>query len=534
MKFHGKRSPFISRRSTVMAPNGAVATSQPLAAQAGLSILQQGGNAVDAAIATAAVLAVVEPMSTGIGGDVFALLYDADTRSLTGLNASGWAPEAADIETYMRHGFQNMPLEGVFANTIPGAVAGWHALLERFGTLSFRDILQPAIAYASTGFPVSERISYAWHNLTPKLKRNRGGDAYLIEGQAPLPGQQFIQRQLASSLELIASEGADAFYRGSLADQIIRYLRQYGSVMTRDDLAEYQPEWVHPLSIHYDDYTLYELPPNGQGLCALEALNIVSHLPLEGLDYQSPEYLHYLIEAMKMAFHDGHHYITDPRFRTIPIDRLLSDSYCRERSAQITETAQAFADDALLATDTVYLTVVDKDRNMVSFINSLFNGFGSGVVVDGTGIVLQNRGSSFSLDPRHNNSLEPRKRPFHTIIPAMMYRNAEPYMSFGVMGGHMQPQGHLQVALNLIQYEMSPQDALDAPRFRYETGLTVLLEENIPHQTQQALKQRGHALEIYPRLSSMFGGGQIIIIDPETNTLLAGSEPRKDGCAVGY
>jgi gamma-glutamyltranspeptidase/glutathione hydrolase len=534
MNFHGKRSPFISRRSTVMAPNGAVATSQPLAAQAGLSILQKGGNAVDAAIATAAVLNVVEPMSTGIGGDVFALLYDADTHSLTGLNASGWAPEAADIATYTRQGFQNMPLEGVYANTIPGAVAGWHALLERFGTLAFRDVLQSAITYASTGFPVSERISHAWHSLTPKLKRNPGGDAYLIEGRAPLPGQQFTQRQLASSLKLIATQGVDAFYRGTLADQIICFLKQHDSVMTRDDLAEYQPEWVKPLSIHYDDYTLYELPPNGQGLCALEALNIISHIPLEGLDYQSPEYLHYLIEAMKIAFHDGHQYITDPRFRIIPIDHLLSDSYCRERSAQITDTAQVFSDDALQTTDTVYVTVVDKERNMVSFINSLFNGFGSGVVVDGTGIVLQNRGSSFSLDSRHNNSLEPRKRPFHTIIPAMMYRNAEPYMSFGVMGGHMQPQGHLQVALNLIHYEMSPQDALDAPRFRYETGRTVLLEENVPHQTQHALKQKGHALEIYPRLSSLFGGGQIIIVDPETNTLLAGSEPRKDGCAVGY
>jgi gamma-glutamyltranspeptidase/glutathione hydrolase len=505
MKFHGKRSPFISRRSTVMAPNGAVATSQPLAAQAGLSILQAGGNAVDAAVATAAVLAVVEPMSTGIGGDVFALLYDADTRSLSGLNASGWAPEAADIETYTRHGFQSMPLEGVFANTVPGAVAGWHALLERYGTLSFRDVLQPAITYASTGFPVSERISYAWNHLTPKLQRNPGGDAYLVQGRAPVPGQSFTQRQLASSLELIATHGVDAFYRGTLADQMIRFLQQHGSVMTREDLAEYEPEWVQPLAVHYDDYTLYELPPNGQGLCALEALNIVSHLPLEA----------------------------------IPIDRLLSNSYCREQSTLITNTAQTFSEGALLATDTVYLTVVDKDRNMVSFINSLFNGclfngFGSGVVADGTGIVLQNRGSSFSLDSRHNNSLEPRKRPFHTIIPGMMYRNAEPYMSFGVMGGHMQPQGHLQVALNLIRYEMSPQDALDAPRFRYETGRTVLLEENVPHQTHQALKQMGHALEIYPRLSSLFGGGQIIIVDAETNTLLAGSEPRKDGCAVGY
>jgi gamma-glutamyltranspeptidase/glutathione hydrolase len=534
MKFHGKHSPFISRRSTVMAPNGAVATSQPLAAQAGLSILQAGGNAVDAAVATAAVLAVVEPMSTGIGGDVFALLYDADTRSLSGLNASGWAPEAADIETYTRHGFQSMPLEGVFANTVPGAVAGWHALLERYGTLSFRDVLQPAITYASTGFPVSERISYAWNHLTPKLQRNPGGDAYLVQGRAPVPGQSFTQRQLASSLELIATHGVDAFYRGTLADQMIRFLQQHGSVMTREDLAEYEPEWVQPLAVHYDDYTLYELPPNGQGLCALEALNIVSHLPLEGLDYQSPEYLHYLIEAMKIAFHDGHQYITDPRFRAIPIDRLLSNSYCREQSTLITDTAQTFSEGALLATDTVYLTIVDKDRNMVSFINSLFNGFGSGVVADGTGIVLQNRGSSFSLDSRHNNSLEPRKRPFHTIIPGMMYRNAEPYMSFGVMGGHMQPQGHLQVALNLIRYEMSPQDALDAPRFRYETGRTVLLEENVPHQTHQALKQMGHTLEIYPRLSSLFGGGQIIIVDAETNTLLAGSEPRKDGCAVGY
>jgi gamma-glutamyltranspeptidase/glutathione hydrolase len=534
MKFHGKRSPFISRRSTVMAPTGAVATSQPLAAQAGLSILQAGGNAVDAAVATAAVLTVVEPASIGIGGDVFALLYDADTRALTGLNASGWAPQAADIETYTRHGFQTMPTEGVFAITVPGAVAGWDALLERFGTMSFQKVLQPAITYASTGFPVSERISYAWNQLTPKLQRNPGGDAYLVHGRAPIPGQRFIQRQLASSLELLATQGADAFYHGKLAQQIISFLEHHGGVMTRADLADFQPEWVQPLAVQYNDFTLYELPPNGQGLCALEALNICSHLPLKGLPYHSPDYLHYLIEAMKLAFQDGHRYITDPRFRTIPISRLLSDTYCRERSAQITETALDCSETEHHATDTAYLTVVDKDRNMVSFINSLFNGFGSGVVVDGTGIVLQNRGSSFTLDAQHNNSLEPRKRPFHTIIPAMMYRQAEPFMSFGVMGGHMQPQGHLQVALNLIQFDMSPQDALDAPRFRYETGQTVLLEENIPLSTQQALRRRGHTLEIHPRLSSIFGGGQIIIVDAETNTLLAGSEPRKDGCAVGY
>ncbi len=517
-----------------MAPTGAVATSQPLAAQAGLSILQAGGNAVDAAVATAAVLTVVEPGSIGIGGDVFALFYDAGTRTLTGLNASGWAPEAADIETYARQGFQTMPAEGVFSITVPGAVAGWHALLERFGTMSFRQVLRPAITYAATGFPVSERISYAWTQLAAKLRRNPGGDAFLVEGQAPKPGQHFRQQQLASSLELLADEGVDAFYQGMLAHQIITFLEQHESVMTRDDLAEYQPEWVQPLAVSYNDFTLYELPPNGQGLCALEALNIVSHLPLDDLPYHSPEYLHYLIEAMKIAFHDGHHYITDPRFRTIPITRLLSDTYCRERSAQISDDARAVAVGEHHATDTAYLTVVDKERNMVSFINSLFNGFGSGVVVDGTGIILQNRGSSFTLDARHNNCLEPRKRPFHTIIPAMMYRKAEPFMSFGVMGGHMQPQGHLQVVLNLIQYNMSPQDALDAPRFRYETGQTVLLEENIPLPTQQALRRRGHILEIHPRLSSLFGGGQIIIVDAETNTLLAGSEPRKDGCAVGY
>ncbi len=375
-----------------MAPHGAVASSQPLAVQAGLTLLKEGGNAVDAAVATAAVLNVVEPGSTGIGGDVFAIVYDSRTRSLAGLNASGWSPQNASIEGYTRLGLTKMPTYGVFSITVPGALAGWAALLERFGTLSFREVLQPAIAYARHGFPVSEIIARAW--AEDKLSQQPGGDEYLIQGHAPKPGECFRQQNLAKTFEAVAEGGAEVFYRGDLAKAIVRFMEEHGGLLEADDLAEFEPEWVDPISIEYDGHTLYELPPNGQGLCALEALKISSTFDLKALEFNSTQYLHRLIESMKLAFADGHHFITDPRFRRIPVDRLLSDAYCRKRGALITDTALRTTFQDPSGSDTVYLTVVDKDRNMVSFINSLYHGFGSGVVVTGTGIILQNRGAS--------------------------------------------------------------------------------------------------------------------------------------------
>ncbi len=515
-----------------MAPHGVVATSQPLAAQAGLSILKQGGNAVDAAVATAAVLNVVEPGSTGIGGDVFALIYDSQSDRLEGLNASGWAPRNATIDHYRASGFKTMPVTGVFSITVPGALAGWEAVLDRLGTLPFREVLQPAIHYARNGFPVSERIAQAWPRN--KLARHPGGREYLLEGRAPRPGEVFRQKHLASTMEAIAEEGADLFYRGALAATIVRFLKEQGGLMEAEDFHEYTPEWVTPLSIEYKGHTLYELPPNGQGLCALEALQIAAHLDVEKYAFNSADYLHAMIEAMKLAFADGHHFIADPKFREIPVKRLISDAYCRMRGAQITDRARGTPLGLTNTADTVYLTVVDEDRNMVSFINSLYQQFGSGVVVEGTGIALQNRGASFTLDAAHANCLEPLKRPYHTIIPAMLYREGTPFMSFGVMGGHMQPQGHLQVTSNIVNFHMSPQDALDAPRFRFEERTKVLLEDSVAPTTRKALTAKGHQVEAMRRLSLQFGGGQIIVVDPEQGCLYAGSDPRKDGCAVGY
>lgn len=515
-----------------MAPNGAVATSQPLAVQAGLSILKEGGNAADAAVATAAVLNVVEPGSTGIGGDVFALVYDSKRGSLEGLNASGWSPKNATIERYKRLGFGEMPVFWVFSITVPGALAGWEALLKRFGTLSFREVLEPAIRYARSGFPVSERI--AWRGAEEKLSRHPGGQEYLINGRAPRPGERFSQRNLASTFEAIAAGGAEVFYGGELSRRIVRFLKRHGGLMEEEDLSEFKPEWVKPLSVDYRGHTLYELPPNGQGLCALEALGIASHFDLEEYEFNSSEYLHRMIESMKLAFADGHHFITDPRFRDIPVERLISEAYCGRRAELITDKAIPSASWGPQGSDTVYVTVVDEDRNMVSFINSLYLGFGSGVVVEGTGIVLQNRGSSFKLDEGHNNCLEPRKRPYHTIIPAMMFKDGEPYMSFGVMGGHMQPQGHLQVTSNIVNFHMNPQDALDAPRFHFEQGNMVQLEDGIPASVRSELEGKGHQIETLKNFSPLFGGGQIIVLDPETGYLFAGSDPRKDGCAMGY
>lgn len=532
MRFDEGRLQFASRRSTVMAPHGAVASSQPLAVQAGLTTLKQGGNAVDAAVATAAVLNVVEPGSTGIGGDVFAIVYDSRTGSLDGLNASGWSPRNASIEGYKRLGFTKMPLYGLFSITVPGALAGWEALLERFGTLSFREVLEPAITYARNGFPVSEIIARSW--AEDKLSQHLGGDEYLIQGRAPRPGERFRQKHLAATLEAVAEGGADVFYRGDLSQAIVSFMEQNGGLLEADDLSEFEPEWVTPISIEYDGYTLYELPPNGQGLCALEALKIASTFDLTACEFNTATYLHPLIESMKLAFADGHHFITDPRFRSIPVEHLVSEAYCRKRGELITDTALRTTSQRPSGSDTVYLTVVDKDRNMVSFINSLYHGFGSGVVVAGTGIILQNRGSSFKLDEAHSNCLEPRKRPYHTIIPAMMYKDGAPFMSFGVMGGHMQPQGHLQVASNIVNFQMNPQDALDAPRFHFVDGKKVLVEDSIPRKVVTELTQKGHQIEVRPRLSLPFGGGQIIVVDPEKDCLYAGSDPRKDGCALGY
>jgi len=516
-----------------MSPKAMIATSQSLAVQAGLDILKAGGNAIDASIAATAVLHVVEPMSTGIGGDLFALVYQAQSKKLFGLNASGRAPEGATIEEYKRRGYsQQMPVDGILSVTVPGALRGWQALLKKFGTKSLIELLQPAIEYAQNGFPVTEIISRRWQMAEEKLKRHKNtAETYLISGRAPRPGEIFKNPKLARTFQKIAKEGIDVFYEGEIAEMIAKESQKHDGLLSLSDLRNYKPIWVEPISTTYRGFTVYELPPNTQGLVALLALNIVEGFELAQLEHNSAEYLHTLIEAMKLAFADGEHYIADPEFEEIPIKKLLSKAYAARRRALIKEKAQLSVAHGAPEGGTIYITVVDEQRNVVSFIESLFMPFGSGVTVGDTGIVLQNRGSLFSLDPAHANGLKPRKRPYHTIIPAMLFQNEKPYMSFGMVGGFMQPQGHLQFLCNVIDHKMSVQEAIEAPRFRVFEGNHVALEEGISQGAREGLRKRGHELI---EGDGNFGAAQAIMIDPQSGALLGGSDPRKDGCAQGY
>jgi gamma-glutamyltranspeptidase/glutathione hydrolase len=497
----------------------------------GIEVLRRGGNAVDAAVAAAATLNVVEPMMTGVGGDVFALVYMRRSHKLHCLNASGWAPGKASVDEYKRRGYTRMPEEGILSVTVPGAVHGWVSLVENFGTMALSEILKAAIGYAEGGFPVSEVVGKDWQGQVEKL-RKYGSRAYLIKNKAPCPGQIFRQKSLARTLEKIGEGGKEIFYRGEIAKAIVVESKKRGGLLEEEDFATYRPKWVEPISTVYRGYRIYECPPNGQGMITLEALNIVEGFAIDKREHNSEEYLHLLIEATKLAFADGNYYISDPDFHPIPVDCLLSKQYADKRRGFIQSQALQAPPYGSFGQDTVYLTVVDQERNVVSFINSLASRFGSGITVKGTGIVLQNRGRNFVLDESHPNCLKSHKRPYHTIIPAMVFFEDRPYISFGVMGGMMQPQGQLQVLCNLIDYSMSPQAALDAPRFRFYEGKRVALEQGIFEEVKDSLIERGHGIVRGER--SEFGGGQVILIDPHAQTLIAGSDPRKDGCAQGY
>jgi len=529
---------FPSRRSVVMASRGMVATSQPLAAQAGLQVLIGGGNAVDAAVATAAVLNVVQPMSTGIGGDVFALLYLADSGAVKALNASGRAPRRATLSYFQERGLAEIPTTGMLPVTVPGTVDGWATVLEAHGTMSLAEVLEPAITYAEEGFPVTERVARGWRMLAPKLMAHPDAAAtYLVDGQPPRPGQVFRQPNLARTLRLIAEEGRDIFYRGEIADQIVRFSEANGGLLSLDDLAEHRSTWEEPIWIDYRGCRIYECPPNGQGLAALLALNVVQGYDLASSGHNTAEALHLLIEAMKLGFADAFEYVADPAFADIPLAGLLSADYTAQRRRLIKPKralAGVPAGIPEVGGDTVYLTIVDGDGNAASFINSLYMGFGSGMVVGDTGIALQNRGALFSLDPGHRNCIAPGKRPYHTIIPALATRDGRLFMSFGVMGGFMQPQGHLQVVCNILDFGMNPQEALDAPRFRWDRGRVVALEPGVPPEVRRTLQDWGHEVVVGEPWQGNFGGGQVIMRDPESGVLLGGSEPRQDGCAVGY
>ena len=523
-------------RSAVICQHGAVATSQPLAAQGGLQILREGGNAVDAAVATAAILNVVEPMSTGIGGDAFMLVYQPKDGVIRGLNASGRAPYAAEPEFFTKQGLQQIPAFGsMYPVTVPGTIDGWETLLDECGTMTLAEVLQPAIHYAENGFPVSPQISLAWQESAGMLAQHPDtARTYLKNGKAPAPGEVFHQPNLARIFRLIAEGGRETFYQGEIAEKIVEFSDQNGGLFTRADFAAHSSDWVEPISANYRGYDVYEIPPNGQGIAALLALNIVQGFEFGAMGHNSPEHLHAAIEAMKLGFSDLYKYVTDPTFVDVPVDGLLSESYTESQRARISPeraSQQPNPGDLAMGSDTVYLSVVDRERNVVSFINSLFAGFGSGLVAGDTGIMLQNRGAGFSLDPDHANCIAPHKRTLHTIIPGMIAKDGVPLVTFGVMGGQMQAQGHLQFVCNLVDFNMDVQGALDAPRFRVMDDSRVMLETGIPMNTQAALAQRGHHI-----LSgqTFFGGGQAIFIHPSFDTLVSGSDPRRDGCAVGY
>ncbi|GAB6861524.1 gamma-glutamyltransferase [Haloplanus litoreus] len=530
---------FDSRRSTVYAQGGMVATSQPLAAQAGVSALRDGGNAFDAAVTTAAALNVVEPMSTGIGGDAFALYRTADGE-VGAFRACGGAPADATIDAVRERvadrsavdpGEASMPNAGPLAVTVPGTVRGWERLLADHGTLSLSETLQPAIDYATEGFPVSEVIADMWTVAEALFDEADAREEYLIDGRSPETGEVMRLPDLGSTLSTIATQGADAFYEGALADRIGEAVRERGGLLTADDLADFDPEYVEPVSTTYRGAEVYELPPNNQGLVALEALNVAEELDAGAYDYDSAERVHYFAESLKRAFHDGHHYITDPEFEDVP--ELGSKAYAADRAATVSERASDVTIGGPGAPgdgDTVLLTVADEAGNVVSFINSIFGHFGSGVVVPGTGITLQNRGSSFSLDPAHPNRIEPGKRPFHTLIPGLVRFDRDDWAAFGVMGGYMQPQGHLQVLANVLDYGMPLQAAMDAPRWRYLEDGSLAVEDRFPDGLLPKLARRGHDVVVKP--AAEFGGGQITRL--ADGVVSGATEPRKDGTAAGF
>lgn len=519
-------------RSPVLARNGMVCTSQPLATAAGLRILQQGGNAVDAAIAAAAVLCVVEPMMTGIGGDAFAIVYWQRTGELAGLNASGRAPYGLSLEYLKKKGYDQMPQTGIDAITVPGAFDGWVSLLERFGTLKLPQVLAPAVEYAENGFPVSEIIANQWLAEREKLLLDEwAARTYLHDGRTPAHGEVAHNKNLGATFRKLAEGGRDVFYRGEIGKKIVEAVRAKGGVLSERDLAEHQSTWVKPININYKGYDVYELPPNGQGMVALQMLNILEGYDLKAWGHNSDRYLHHLVEAKKLAFADRDYYLSDPEFSKIPLERLLSESYAAERRKLIDPNrAKEYKSGAGEQSDTIYLTVVDRERNAVSFINSLFHAFGSGIVAGNTGIILQNRGAGFVMDPQAMNRVEPHKRPLHTIIPAMVLKDGKPYFPFGVMGGDNQPQGHVQVLLNLLEFGMSVQEAGEATRFRHTAG-QLGLESGIGAEVRRLLDLRGHRLTT---LTDGYGGFQGILIDPQTGVLMGGSDPRKDGCAMGW
>lgn len=528
--------PFPSQRMPLFASNGIVATSQSLAAQAGLTMLQRGGNAVDAAVATAVALTVLEPTMNGIGGDAFALVWDG-TR-LHGLNASGRAPAALEAAALRAQGYQDIPVNGWLPVTVPGAPAAWGDLQERFGRLSLAEVMTPAITYAEEGFPISPILAYYWNQAAQRFLPQHDpalaewGATFAPAGRPPRTGQRWASPNHAQTLRTIARRGVRDFYEGDLAAKIVAFAQTTGGLLDADDLAAHQNRWVEPISVPYRGHEIWEIPPNGQGLAALIALAILEGTDLPNYPHGSVESLHLQIEAMKLAFTDAYRYIADPESVEVPVEGLLDPNYIVARRGLITSEAREPEPGQPPQGGTVYLCTADRDGMMVSYIQSNYMGFGSGVVVPGTGIALQNRGACFTLEPDHPNEAAGGKRPFHTIIPAFLTRAGQPVGPFGVMGGFMQPQGHTQVVTGTVDYGLNPQAVLDAPRWRVTGGLGVDLELGTPAHVLNALSARGHAVQVLPERGG-FGRGHIIWRLDE-GVFVAGSDLRADGAAAGW
>ena len=525
-------------RSMVVTSGGIAATSQYLASQAGADILRRGGSAIDAAIAANAVLSVTEPMMNGIGGDLFLLYWDAKTGKLYGLNASGWAPRQLSIDFLRKQGITSMPHEGIHSVTVPGAVDGWSKAHQRFGRLPWKELFTSSIFYAQQGYEVAEIARGYWEDAQKRLKETpEATRVFLPHGRVPEVGEKFSNPDLAKTLRLIADRGPDAFYRGEIAQAIIKSSSALGGTMQADDLADFSSEWVDPISIDYRGWKIYELPPNGQGMAALEMLNIMATFSPDPAGPQGAAELHKKIEAMKLAYTDLYRYNADPRFARVPVQGLLSKKYAAERAALINpgKASCTTSSGSPARGDTTYLAVIDKDGNIASLIQSLYDAFGSGVAVNGMGFILQDRGALFTLDPNHPNALAPRKRPFHTIIPAFMERG-DTHIGFGIMGGSNQPLAHAQFVSNFVDYEMNIQAALEAPRFTIAgtaepIGCQLLIESRVKPEIVEQLRKKGHNIVVRPEYSTAMGRGQVVLHNSKTGVNFGASDPRADGCA---
>jgi gamma-glutamyltranspeptidase/glutathione hydrolase len=519
---------------SVFAKNGMVASSQPLATLAGVQMLMNGGNAIDAAVATAAVLGVVEPSSIGIGGDAFCLFYSTKEKKIKALDASGRSPYAATLEFCRKNGFKEMPQRGIHSVTVPGAVHGWTTLLEAYGSKSLGEVLRPAILHAEEGFPVAELTAESWHESEARLKRDDGASInYLINGRAPRAGEVFKNPRMAKTLRRIADESAEVFYKGEIAERIVRCSERLGGHFTRKDFAEHTSDWVEPITANYRGYDIYEMPPATQGFVALVMLKLLQGFDLKSAGAQSADVLHLMIETKKLAFGDRDRYLADRDFMKASVQDLYSSKRVEKMRSQIRPTQAAHEYPNVPAgPDTEYVAAADSEGNLVSFIQSNFMGFGSGVVEPETGIILQNRGHLFSLDENHPNCIGPHKRCVHTLMPGMILRDGKPYAALGLKGGHVQPQVQVQIISNLIDFGMTPQEAILAPRFNHIEGAKVGLEPEFGETVRNDLTRRGH--EIVGGNPESFGGAHAIVIDSESGAFVGGSDPRKGGCALGF